>query len=466
MTLYFTQWILITVLLFLVHPCPIHSSTTLRYQEKQVTASVGVPLCAFGCIEAFAKSDYPSGSCPGLSDLDCLCRTNTGSGFTFGEAAHRCAISYCPEDVVSKSNVYTICDSVVGAQPMTHSIITATVFSVTSSATQETTTGVSSTSSTSTTSQITDDLTSTSGDGYVSNSNTRSSYRSSTTTQATTTAASPATIAVASSQSMSQANVSVTSPASTPATSHSLNSGAVIGISIASGISACFLAGVAIFFGCRKRRRDQKLKNQNFFEIGGFMSEPPNFSSPPGHESSAGGCDKSQGGFTPTAHSVIITRPIMDRLGEMNGSAPRGSPISSDLKASAAPMGMSSQQAPAQLFANRPIDELLPDPLRVNHHEDLRRTSEETLFEEDILPQDRSIPVASHGSAVGLSKNVDNDGGSEPNGLPTNPGSMDCKWEPTQTQTPAMWSSDQGATPSHMSSNMEGRVHPTQPQSG
>ncbi|RAO72400.1 uncharacterized protein BHQ10_008412 [Talaromyces amestolkiae] len=54
---------------------------------------------------------------------------------------------------------------------------------------------------------------------------------------------------------------------------------AVIGVSIASGISAIFLVAVAILF-CGRRLRRKKLQKEaapQSFEIGGEMSEPPNF---------------------------------------------------------------------------------------------------------------------------------------------------------------------------------------------
>lgn len=85
-----------------------------------------LPSCATTCVELFVFTSFSASSCPDFSSLDCLCTTNTTSGFTLGEAAVRCIASDCNNNATAEAQVYNVCDAVAGALPRTHATITAT----------------------------------------------------------------------------------------------------------------------------------------------------------------------------------------------------------------------------------------------------------------------------------------------------------------------------------------------------
>ncbi|KAI2821463.1 hypothetical protein CBS115989_2941 [Aspergillus niger] len=84
---------LFTIILLMLTSLAYGSQTT-NPTASATSLSGLIPSCAADCIEEFIISDYPKGACSEW-DLDCLCRTNTTSGYTLGEAAFRCSLSLC-----------------------------------------------------------------------------------------------------------------------------------------------------------------------------------------------------------------------------------------------------------------------------------------------------------------------------------------------------------------------------------
>lgn len=238
--------------------------------------SESIPSCALSCVQDFISTQYATGlCCP--TDLNCLCRTNTTSGLTLGEASLACIVGSCSSDILSTDGSvgYAICSDVSGALPETHGAITATRVSVVTETTHLAfttptsvsagSTGVSTTPTTVAASSTSDRST------LITTAMITATATAATTLPITTLTTFPGTVTFSGVTFTPMPTVGTTS-------SSSLSSPAVIGVSIASGISAIFLVAVAILF-CGRRLRRKKLQKEapQSFEIGGEMSEPPNF---------------------------------------------------------------------------------------------------------------------------------------------------------------------------------------------
>ena len=369
-----------------------------------------VPNCAYECIETFIQLEYPEDVCSRRTDINCLCKKNTTSGLTFGEGALSCIFSFCRQQVQSSLSVYGICDSIPGALPKTHATITATVPLV---------------NPPTTTAQ-----TGRPGDGPGITSTSFSIYtRSHTTTKPVSTLTT-----IASSQSpvtTSNHLVSSTSPfttagqpSHTPESAQSLNSGAVIGISVASGISFAFIVGVVVFFCFRRcKGKRQAKKDPDFFEIGGVMSEPPEFSLPstrrptPGPQPPFSSMNRDlEGGRAITPFrtvgqnpAVVITKADHDTAG-YDSLGQIGLAVSSDSDFEDSSKSQTSPRTLSDLLPDKP--DLYPGPLRVSRQNNHRPSSGETLFEEDTIPpRQRSInghPSSWTDSSVSTSKEYGN----------------------------------------------------------
>ncbi|KAL1964130.1 hypothetical protein VTN77DRAFT_7218 [Rasamsonia byssochlamydoides] len=410
----------------------------------------GIPSCAQSCVEAFIISEYPSNSCCGLADIDCLCRTNTTSGLTLGEAALSCFVSFCSLDPLAGSNVYEICNSVSGALPETHSTITATFlgtvsapFIATSSMPTSTSNVVYSTPSASKTTLIA----STSSTRPVTTS--QSSFSTSIVRPTWTTS-------IMSSTSQST-HSSSPSPSATQS-AFSLSTPAVVGVSVSSGVSAVFLAGVLLFFCVRKARQRSANAEKETFEIGGSMTEPPNFAplssrSPPPNPGQSPGENAVRPNFhnfplepvTRSGPLVVVTKPPA-------GQAPRsdetiGIAISPETERDGSPQSQSSQRTLSQLLPDKPDYALYPEPLRLSR-QGPRPESGGTVFEED-----GERPRSIFGPPLEVARNqpirADNLSGQQvrrkgdPNrrpypGLPPDPRALMYAAERIQNQKPSM----------------------------
>ncbi|GLA11340.1 hypothetical protein AnigIFM62618_003634 [Aspergillus niger] len=386
---------LFTIILLML-TCLAYGSQTTHPTASATSLSGLIPSCAADCIEEFIISDYPKGACSEW-DLGCLCRTNTTSGYSLGEAAFRCSLSLCSMKTVFSADLYDICDSVPGALPRTHATITATVMPTGSSPTQRT-----ATTTTTATVPSTSSSSSASNTGTGSSSSTSSqptSLSTEHTSVTTETFQSPLTIPT--SQPFLTATGSATSSgqsASASASDSRLEPAAVIGVSVASGISGFFIMGVIIFFCCRKARRRKQDEKDHFFEIGGVMSEPPDFTFPPrrptGPRPMPGTTDRDSETsrlitpFEPRAQTpaVVVTGP-----GNHHNNSPMGvystDRIGFAMTSNSEAEGSLSQSSPrtiSDLLPDKPTLGLYPEPLRLSRQKPPRPHSHATLFEEDM----------------------------------------------------------------------------------
>lgn len=387
------------------------STTTTTAADCASTGSAGsylsdsIPSCALSCIQDFINTQYAAGLCCS-TDVDCLCRTNTTSGLTLGEASLACIVGSCSSDIVTTEGSvgYAICKDVSGALPETHGAITATRVSVVTETTQlaaTTPTSVSAETTGASTTQTTVVVSSTSRSTLI------------TTAQITATATAATTLPITTlstfSSTVTLSGITATPKSSAPAaTSSSLSSPAVIGVSIASGISAIFLATVAILF-CGRRLRRKRLEKEaapQSFEIGGEMSEPPNF----------GAAVKP---FSPTqlteyprttaeneysgAHfqqfpSQPLARQPQGALVVTSANAHDPASMSPETDYNASPQSQTSQRTLSRLLPERTAIQgigIVPEPLRVIRQPPKnntirvvggpppRPTSEATVFDED-----------------------------------------------------------------------------------
>jgi hypothetical protein len=424
----------------------------------------GIPSCAEPCLEEFIASEYPPTSCCG-QNLDCLCRTNTTSGLTLGEAALSCVIAFCYLDPESTSNAYDICNSVSGALPETHSTLTATILATvsvpygdTSSTQGPTSTMAHSTPSASKTTLVT------------------------TTPVKTTPGTRPFTSASISPQTWMTSNMksqsthfSPPSPSATQSTS-SLSTPAVVGVSVASGVSAAFLAGVFLFFCVRKlRRRSAKAEKSEIFEIGGSMTEPPSFTlSPPQGPLPNPGQNPGEGtvrpnfqnfplGPVPHGPLVVVTKPPADPA--TPGDEAIGIAISPENDYEWSPESQSSQRTVSQLLPDRPDYEMYPKPLRLSR-QGPRPVSGGTVFEEDgerprsifgpPLDVSRNQPTRSDGPSVQPFQTKSN---YQPYpGLPSDPRALMYAAERIQNRNPVMRGAIQPGMPIYTRAGQEAQL--------
>lgn len=381
-------WTVISIL-SLIPLCLARPGQIVRATAPKPTYFETVPNCALQCVEAFIKSDYEETACPGAWDLGCLCRTKTASGYTLGEAALRCGLSTCSMEVVLGSKVYSLCDSITGALPRTHATITATVVSTISSEPNPPTSIISGSTST-------------------LNPETETPGQKITTTNSVPTASVTSFQTPVSASITREDSPTTTSdqPASdtAPPSSNRLNAGAVIGVSVASGVSGFFIIGVVLFFCCRKyRRRNQQPKDRNFFEIGGIMSEPPDFSLPPRRPSptprkptpmaDAGDTNSDTVRLVSPSPpesadhnpAVVVTRADNDDGSNHRRSFHQGRigfaySSTSDLGASPT---QSSPRTASDLLPDKPAYGLCPEPLRWSQQKYLNPATGDTMFEEE-----------------------------------------------------------------------------------
>ncbi|EAL92349.1 uncharacterized protein AFUA_3G12340 [Aspergillus fumigatus Af293] len=413
-----------------VSSCVAHDSRHSRRTASVASSPLeSIPGCALSCVKTFIESDYPTNACASLA-LDCLCRTNTKSGYTLGEAALRCNLSFCSMTVTESFDVYNICDSVAGAVPKTHATITATIMSTIYPTTEITTTASPSPSTlltTSTTTMTTTDTKATTS----STSSTLASFE----TPLTVTHSEQTTSSITSDQPASSTST---------ATKSGLNAGAVIGVSVTSGVAGFFILGVIIFFCCRRlRRQHEKSKNRDYFEIGGAMSEPPDFGLPlprrpnqdPPNPSFSARSQQSNSEtarlmspFKPAARNpAVVVRGPGDNNFAYDSPDRIGFAVSTNSEFGASPSQM-SERTVSDLLPDKPNMNLYPKPLRWSSHKPSRHMSSDTVFEEDAVR-----PRSLHGSSSQNKGSMDGTSGHNGRqqyrptiGLPSNPRAMLC----------------------------------------
>ncbi|KAE8548220.1 hypothetical protein EYB25_010014 [Talaromyces marneffei] len=405
------------------------STTTATAADCAATGSTSaylsdsIPPCALPCVQEFIRTQYAAGICCS-TDLDCLCRTNTTSGLTIGEVSLACIVGSCPSDIVSTEGSvgYAICNDVSGALPETHGAITATRVSVVTETTHLVTTTPASVSAESTsgasTALTTVAVSSTpSGSTLVTTARITATATAATTLPITALTTFPSTVTLSGIPATSAPTAS-----SAAAKSTSLSSPAVIGVSIASGISVIFLVAVAILFCGRKlrRRRLQEKAAPQSFEIGGAMSEPPDFTAatfvpqpwPPTQPSQFpggtmeneydGGAHFQQFPSQPLSREQQGPLVIMTRLDAANANNvyANKAAMSPETDYNGSPQSQTSQRTLSRLLPERTSLQgigigIVPEPLRVIRQPPTtntvrvvggpspRPTSEATVFDED-----------------------------------------------------------------------------------
>ncbi|KAJ6093171.1 hypothetical protein N7486_008460 [Penicillium sp. IBT 16267x] len=387
--------------LLLVAFCAASSDTS---DETNAALWDMVPECAQNCTENFIQSEYTSAECSNKSNIKCLCRSETPSNLTIGEAALSCVYVLCSEKIKKSTDAYHICDSVSGALTQTHATLTATTFAPVSSTTTSTTNEVTTTSSTTTT--------------HTADSTTESETFTSTTSTSKTsdpaaeiTSYHPSTSAsrilpYTSSDTSIAAPTSSSTPATGKSNSHGVSPGIVIGVSVVSGVASCFIIGVAVFF-CAKRWRK---RNQVDSEIEGDMSEPYGFSEPSySRESSPNlnpGPSELHAMRSPQEMSQVSLPPrsLQSTPYPQNSTAPGirlvGTPreernqrigyaFTSESDWEGSPRTMESQHTLAELLPSQTAG-IVPKPLKFWH----RPASAGTLFDEDEnrAMEEKSLP--------------------------------------------------------------------------
>ncbi|KAJ6005005.1 hypothetical protein N7540_012804 [Penicillium herquei] len=418
-----------------------------------------IPDCARNCTENFIKTNYLSSSCAD-TDYKCLCRTETVSTLTLGEAAIECAYALCSESIRESTKAYHICDSVSGALSETHSTLTATTFASTLS---RTTTDVSATTTESSTSSTTSttstshhaEATSTSESSRTSTSTTESSTKSSQTALITSFHAStisgsgeyPHTIS-----SFMSTSTSTNSSAPTDGSSgSSVSAGTVIGVSVVSGVAGCFIIGVAVFYGAKRWRKNHRVEQDS--EVGDdgpsefpeeSLSRETSFDPDPGAGPSASGAlpprqelEVSQVPRQPPVFHPTSQYP--PRFATGSGirlvDSPRdennqriGFAVTSESVWGGSPRTVDSQHTLAELPPIR-TPGLCPQPLRVSH----RPSSGETLFEEDGTQTTIEKKLPDLPSTRGAKSKLPN----PTPGLPPNPRALKQGFRASQFRRPA-----------------------------
>ncbi|KAJ5601695.1 hypothetical protein N7510_011229 [Penicillium lagena] len=358
-----------------------------------------IPECARNCVDNFIKSQYTPTECKTPSNIECLCRTPSSDGFTLGEAALSCALSLCSEKTIKTTNAYRICDSVQGAVLATHATITATVFPA-----------VQTTTATYVTATETPKTTSTSTSISTSEQTADTSPFSTSTTSSSSPVATPQNTTAASNPSSAKKE-----------DHHTIASGAVIGVSIVSGVAGSFIIGVAVFLCCKRYRSgNSNDTDQDFFEIGGAMTEPPGFSHPssrlPSPDPTPGsswnekyGMPQSAGPVQSSSQRAFVPVPEVSYAGRSRNQEQIGVAVSSDSEWAVSPMTQSSQRTLSEVLPDR-TPGLYPKPLKWSH----RPVSGVTLFEEEeddeegrhvTPPEDIRNPPSRSQAPIGLPAN-------------------------------------------------------------
>ncbi|KAJ6044260.1 uncharacterized protein N7446_002457 [Penicillium canescens] len=363
-----------------------------------------VPDCALDCLNSFIKSEFTPEQCKSPSNIPCLCRHKSTSGESLGGAALSCVLSGCSQEVLTSSNAYRICDSVSGALSQTRKTHTTTILSdstITMKGGAATTGEASSTDSAGTT--------------VVFMTSIMSLTPTPATSSTTSSASSDLTFYNPLSSASETQQTTSTEPTSVPSSDisadtnkknhHGISAAAVIGMSVASGLAGSFIIGVAVFFCCKRRRKQQRsVSDPHVFEIGGAMTEPPDFSKPmprlptsgldpgssPSPVSSEGRNTQQMSSVQPMAF-IRPQSPYSPGYASASHQPPNnhssrqeriGFAISSDSDWDTSPRTQSSQHSVARLIPEGSIG-LYPKPLKWSH----RPASGETLFEEDESQQ-------------------------------------------------------------------------------
>ena len=235
-----------------------------------------IPYCAQTCLEFFIAENFPSSTCGPPQNFDCLCSSDSTSGFTLGEGALECLYTSCDNANDSEAlAVYDICMPLPNAKPNTHGTLTATVSSPTPSTSAASTSSnsqpliyssaipkssISSTLASVTSSSLRTRISISSSSTPSSSSSATHSFHSSLpTSQSVIPPAGGAIISTPSSTSTSAATSGTAAPASSPAPR--LSKPQIAGVVVAGVGAAAIGLGLCVLVFCLRRRRDHDRRN-------------------------------------------------------------------------------------------------------------------------------------------------------------------------------------------------------------
>ncbi|OKL62088.1 hypothetical protein UA08_02258 [Talaromyces atroroseus] len=329
-----------------------------------------------------SSSDSPDSQLPSATRLQALEASTVPfhrvRWIAFGTSSTRSILA----ELAVMGPVSVICSGISGALPETHTAITATRLSVVT----ETSYPASATASVSSTVVSILPSSNTIGASPISSA-TLTTSTDGTILSSTATTTIPAITSIPATITTSAASTATTSAASSSHTSASLSSSDVIGVSVASGVSAIFLVGVSIFFCTRRlRRRRQNKESKEIFEIGGQMSEPPDFTAAALRGSLAGGPNVPGIGSTfnqfPSqpmprqGSTAILTQPGKIAKTQEIGPSPK-------TEYGGSPQSQVSQHTVSHLLPAGTASGIVPEPLRLNRQPLIRPQSEATVFDEE-----------------------------------------------------------------------------------
>ena len=248
-----------------------------------------VPPCAQTCLEFFIAENFPSSICGPPPNIDCLCTSDSTSGFTVGEGALECLFTGCGAVYDSRAlAAYDVCAAIANAKPNTHGTLTATLSPVTPSIPANPVTQTSSHSSTSistfstsrrsssftttpsTSSKLSQTITTSSSSASKSSSSSSLSASSSSSRETSQSVIPPPggiiTSATSSLSSNSPATSAIAAPASSP--TPALTKPQIAGVAVASVGAAAVGFGICFLVFCLRRRRKSE-RRQSGSSFGG-----------------------------------------------------------------------------------------------------------------------------------------------------------------------------------------------------
>jgi hypothetical protein len=337
-----------------------------------------IPSCSAFCLEYFVILNYPPFACPNTQDIDCLCSTNTNTGFTLGEAALRCVVSACPGNIEATTQAYTVCSGIPDALPNTHSTITATLMATTTYPVASA--FPTSPSPSPTSSDIPNPSITFSGTSIATDAGT--AFLSFPSTSISTTTMTTA---------MASADPQLASSSSTPSptSNGSLTTAQIVGIVMAGVASAVIAFGVLLFIYCLRRRRRLKRQSDN----SPFQTEKAPPKTPPKEPRPRSPSPDQALGLNIGGDSISFYNPnqvFPAPSTDMRRSFWRKSIKPEEIGIAVSPE--TKQDSPASFASTRTASRLLPEklsyslfpaPLRISR-QPIRPTSTATEFEDDF----------------------------------------------------------------------------------
>ncbi|KAI2793048.1 hypothetical protein POX_b03095 [Penicillium oxalicum] len=335
-------------------------SATDTSEPSDATLWGAIPDCAKLCVQNFIEGQYNTAECASGSDIKCLCRNKTPSGLTLGEAAlsfgnNHVSCDHCNRPIKYKPIFILVLEP---NKFLINSVYFLLFFPLIYSAHGN---------------RLSDDEI-----NFHENHNGKQRYK----------------------YTYNQHRFGYSST--------------VIGVSVASGVAGAFLIGIAVFLCCKRWRQRSHASGFNsdhddFFEIGGTMSEPADFSRSPSQLSPRGPHSGPRGSFPlargpgsdqmselPTTRTPTWQNPTMAPTVRLLPTAPDsekplerepiGVAVSSRDGWANSPRSLSSSQNVQAESSTTPVMGLHPKPLKWS----LRPDSGGTLFEEDEYQQIRA----------------------------------------------------------------------------